>query len=265
MLFIFMKKKWGKVSHMYDSAKIHLLFLNFFLTIFAFLLFSLFVPKQTFALNPDRTNIMDTIPKNYLALGDSYTIGESVAEEKRFPVQTVKMLRDSGVFVNDADIIATTGWTTRDLLNAIELSTTLPVYDVVTLLIGVNNQYQGKNITDYKKEFSEIIKKAIHFAGEDPQHVIVLSIPDYSVTPFALTSDTQKIAREIDNFNAINKEIALAEGACYIDITGISRQKKDHHLLIAADGLHPSALQYVKWSSLLKEMIFTIFKNEREK
>ena len=206
---------------------------------------------------------MDTIPKKYLALGDSYTIGESVDASERFPVQTVRMLRDKGVTINEADIIGVTGWTTRDLLNALKEPAPLPVYDIVTLLIGVNNQYQGKNIDDYKKEFSELLEQAIRYAGGNPQHVIVLSIPDYSVTPFASNSDIHKIAHEIDEFNAVNKSISIAGGAHYIDITGISREVKNNSSLVAHDGLHPSAVQYERWATLLNKMIYSIFKNQK--
>ena len=204
---------------------------------------------------------MDNIPKNYLALGDSYTIGESVEESKRFPAQTVKMLRDQGVSINDADIIATTGWTTGDLLDALKMPPPLRVYDVVTLLVGVNNQYQGKSVEDYKKEFLKLFRLAVEFAGGIPGNVIVLSIPDYSVTPFASKSDAHKIANEIDNFNAANKSITISGGAHYIDITPISREAANNHLLIAMDGLHPSAIQYKRWTSLLGEMVYSIFEN----
>ena len=208
---------------------------------------------------------MGTKTKNYLALGDSYTIGESVQAAECFPVQTVKILRDKGVSINDADIIATTGWTTGDLLNALKAPTPLPLYDIVTLLIGVNNQYQGKSIIEYKKEFTALLNQAIHLAGGNAQHVIVLSIPDYSLTPFAVKSDTYKIAREIDVFNSVNKQISLSSGARYIDITDISREAKKSPALIADDGLHPSGEQYRRWTFLLSDMIFSIFKKTEEK
>lgn len=206
---------------------------------------------------------MDTIPKNYLALGDSYTIGESVPVADRFPVQTVNMLHAKGISINDADIIAITGWTTGNLLNALKVPPPLPVYDIVTLLIGVNNQYQGKNIDDYKMEFTELLDHAVHLAGGNAHHVIVLSIPDYSLTPFASKSDTQKIAHEIDEFNAANKAITLSSGVHYIDITGISREAKNDPALIADDGLHPSGEQYRRWSALLSEMIYSIFQKNK--
>ncbi|MEO6820273.1 MAG: SGNH/GDSL hydrolase family protein [Ginsengibacter sp.] len=205
---------------------------------------------------------MDTIPKNYLALGDSYTIGESVTVSERFPVQTVEMLRNKDMLINNADIIATTGWTTHDLINALNVPPPLPVYDIVTLLIGVNNQYQGKKIDDYQKEFSELLLHAIQLAGGNARHVIVLSIPDYSVTPFASSSDKNKIAKEIDEFNAVNKIITLKNDVNYIDITAISREVPNEHSLVANDGLHPSPTQYTRWSDLLSKMIITIFTNE---
>ena len=220
--------------------------------------------EKGFAFNQNRITTMDTIPKNYLALGDSYTIGESVPASESFPVQAVKALREGGLSINDADIIAITGWTTGDLMNALKVPTPLPVYDIVTLLIGVNNQYQGKNRDDYKKEFSELFNRAVLLAGGNPQHVIVLSIPDYSLTPFASKSDTHKIAKEIDDFNAANKAITLTGGAHYIDITGISREAKDIPSFIANDGLHPSGEQYGRWTRLLVEKIYSVFNNDQK-
>ena len=233
-----------------------------FRIVFLFLFFTSCIMKESFAFDKNSISTMDTIPKNFLALGDSYTIGESVPVADRFPVQTVNMLRAKGISINDADIVAITGWTTGNLLNALKVPTPFPAYDIVTLLIGVNNQYQGKNIDDYKNEFTELLGKAVHLAGENPQHVIVLSIPDYSLTPFASKSDTQKIAREIDEFNAANKAITLGSGVHYIDITGISREAKNDPALIAGDGLHPSGEQYRRWSALLSEMIYSIFQKK---
>ena len=194
-------------------------------------------------------NQIDPSTKTYLALGDSYTIGESVPVAERFPNQVVSFLRAQQIRINDPQIIATTGWTTKNLLDAINASTLQNNYDVVSLLIGVNNQYQGKSIDEYKTEFTALLNKSIQFAGNKKQNVFVVSIPDYSVTPFAQNSDKAKIAREIDAFNAANKMISLQLGVNYIDITPISREPDP--ALVAGDGLHPSGKQYKRWADLL--------------
>ena len=191
----------------------------------------------------------------YLALGDSYTIGESVSVQERFPHQAVKMLHDNGVEVSTPQIIAITGWTTRNLLNALDANPPQNNYSIVTLLIGVNNQYQGKSITEYKIEFTTLLNRAIQYAGNKKNRVFVLSIPDYSVTPFAANSDTARIAREIDAFNQVNHDVSIQSGVTWIDITGISRQAKTDPSLIAIDGLHPSGVQYRKWAELLAPLI----------
>lgn len=186
--------------------------------------------------------------KLFLALGDSYTIGQSVSEVERFPNQAASILRQSFT-IKDPAIIATTGWTTRNLIDAINAAALQNNYDVVTLLIGVNNQYQGRSIDEYKTEFSLLLNRAIQYAGNKPTHVFVLSIPDYSVTPFASGSDKAKNAAEIDQFNFENKKISLQSGVHYIDITPISREPDPS--LIATDGLHPSGKQYKRWVDLL--------------
>ncbi len=198
---------------------------------------------------------VDTIHKSYLALGDSYTIGESVAVSERFPVQTARLLKDNNIDIADPDIIAVTGWTTGNLLNALNNNPPKNNYSIVTLLIGVNNQYQGRSLNEYKIEFSELLRRAFVYAGNNKAHVFVISIPDYSVAPFAQGSDTARIAKEIDAFNAANKAITLNEGVPYIDITPISREAKNDPSLVAFDGLHPSGIQYKKWSGLLAPMI----------
>lgn len=204
-------------------------------------------------VNP--ATILDTIHKSYLALGDSYTIGESVADTERFPVQTVRLLREQNIEINNPDIIATSGWTTTNLLNALNNSPPKKIYSVVSLLIGVNNQYQGKTLDEYKIEFTTLLNMAISYAGDIKSHVFVLSIPDYSVTPFARNSDTARIAREIDAFNFANRTISGDAGVHYLDITPISRDAKNDPILIADDGLHPSAIQYKKWSGILAPMM----------
>lgn len=196
---------------------------------------------------------IDPAAKTFLALGDSYTIGQSVSVAERFPNQVTTMLRANQIKINDPQIIATTGWTTKNLIDAINAGALQNNYDVVTLLIGVNNQYQGKSIDEYKTEFTLLLNRAIQCAANKPTHVFVLSIPDYSVTPFAQNADKIKIAKEIDEFNAANKTISLQLGVNYIDITLISRESDP--ALIAADGLHPSGKQYKKWADILVPLI----------
>ena len=193
--------------------------------------------------------------KKYLALGDSYTIGQSVAPEERFPNQVVHYLQDAQIKVQAPDIIATTGWTTRDLLNSLDNNTPRNNYSIVTLLIGVNNQYQHRSLTEYKSEFTILLNRAIQYAGNIKSHVFVLSIPDYSVTPFASGSDTARIAREINDFNQVNQDVSQLIGIKWIDITGISREAKTNPALIANDGLHPSGLQYKRWADLLAPIV----------
>jgi lysophospholipase L1-like esterase len=214
--------------------------------------------KESTPMTPPVVNSVvntDTTLKTFLALGDSYTIGQSVMEYERFPNQTVTKLKNLHFNFLQPDIIATTGWTTSDLINALNKNIPQHVYSVVSILIGVNNQYQGKSLTQYKTEFTELLNRAVIYANNKPGHVFVLSIPDYSVTPFARGSDIAKIAREIDEFNAANKEISFNAGVHYLDITDVSRQAKTSPSLIATDGLHPSGEQYEKWAALLTPLI----------
>lgn len=192
----------------------------------------------------------------YLALGDSYTIGQSVPESDRYPVQTTGILIQKNENFSAPEIIARTGWTTTNLINAI--NTTPPSrssYDIVTLLIGVNNQYQGLSKTQYRDEFTQLLNRAIQYAGDRKQRVIVLSIPDYSVTPFASGSNKAFISSEIDSFNAINKDITLSMGVHYVDITPSTRQAASDPSLVAGDGLHPSGKEYKKWADMLVPVI----------
>ncbi|MEP7079932.1 MAG: SGNH/GDSL hydrolase family protein [Ginsengibacter sp.] len=204
--------------------------------------------------------LKDTTMKSFLALGDSYTIGQSVIESDRFPIQTARILLTNNIKTSPPQIIAVTGWTTTDLLNAINFNQPSNDFDIVTLLIGVNNQYQGKSIEIYKSEFSQLLNKAIGYARHLPSHVFVLSIPDYSVTPFAAGRDTALISREIYEFNEANKMIAIATGVHYINITPISKEAKNDPSLIASDGLHPSGKQYSLWSQLLAPEIIQALK-----
>jgi len=186
-----------------------------------------------------------------LALGDSYTIGESLSAQENFPFQTIQILRGKGYDFRDPDIIAKTGWTTDELSIAIERAQINATYDFVTLLIGVNNQYRGRSTKEYNGEFESLLKKAIGFANNHPGNVFVLSIPDWGVTPFAEDRNRIEIANEIDSFNEINKSISLKFKVNYIDITPGSREAKNNSVLVASDGLHPSALEYKKWANKL--------------
>jgi lysophospholipase L1-like esterase len=202
----------------------------------------------------------DTTMKTFLALGDSYTIGQSVPDNERFPIQTSKILFNNNIKLNPPQIIALTGWTTSELLNAINSNLPSNDFDIVTLLIGVNNQYQGKSLENYKSEFSHLLNKAIVYARHLPSHVFVLSIPDYSVTPFAKGRDTALISREINEFNEANKMISIAAGVHYINITPISKEAKNDLSFVASDGLHPSGKQYSLWSQLLAPEIIQALK-----
>jgi len=190
-----------------------------------------------------------------LCLGDSYTIGEMVLPKENFPNQTADLLRKSGFDFADPEIVARTGWTTDELQAAISEHTFKNQYDFVTLLIGVNNQYRGRSIEDYKSQFETLLKKSIHFAGGRTDHVIVLSIPDWSVTPFAASTYRASVAKQIDKFNEANKELAATYRVKYIDITQDTRLAASDQGLIAADGLHPSAREYAKWSEKIYQVI----------
>ena len=190
-----------------------------------------------------------------LSLGDSYTIGEQVDEADRFPNQTVLLLHSKGFFFEKPKIIATTGWTTGELMNAIEKENIQQTYDFVTLLIGVNNQYRGQGTEQYRKEFAELLKTAVNFSEQKSNHVIVLSIPDWGATPFAEGRDRKKIAFEIDEFNSINKEESKNMGVHYIDITPVSRMGASNSSFLAGDGLHPSGKMYSEWAQELSKVI----------
>lgn len=194
----------------------------------------------------------------FLALGDSYTIGESVPDVERWPVQLVELLRGAGIEAGEPRIIARTGWTTFELADAIDDTAITGTFDLVSLLIGVNNQYRGLSQVEYYGEFRELLERAIAFAGGDPGAVIVLSIPDWSVTPFATDRDENQIACEIDRFNVINKAESSSYGASYVNVTPISRQAKSDAALIAKDGLHPSGKMYALWAELAYPIVRTI-------
>lgn len=201
------------------------------------------------ATSSDQNNVESGMSIRYLALGDSYTIGESVSENERFPVQLAGLLAKED-YPTDVKIIARTGWTTSELWDGIQKESLKPPYELVSLLIGVNNQYRGYDPNEYREEFRFLLEKAIEYAGGDANRVFVFSIPDWGVTPFATGQDRARISEEINLFNAINLEESSKAGAHYVDITPISRVAVDEPSLIALDGLHPSGLMYSQWAGL---------------
>ena len=198
---------------------------------------------------------MASLARTYLALGDSYTIGEGVPLFESFPYQVVQLLRKSGHNFHAPEIIAKTGWSTDELIEGIHSTLLQPTYDFVTLLIGVNNQYRGRSIEEYSPQFEQLLIRAIEFCGDHPSHVIVLSIPDWGATPFAADRDQKKIAGEINAFNAVNKNIATQYKAHYIDITPGTRASAKDESMLTADKLHPSGKEYFQWASRVAQII----------
>ena len=188
---------------------------------------------------------------SYLALGDSYTIGEQVKRDESFPYQTVQLLRKDGMQVNAPEIIATTGWTTDELNKAIENTILLEKYDIVSLLIGVNNQYRGRSASNFIIEFEHLLQLSIRVAGNIAHHVFVVSIPDWGVTLFAEGRDRKIIAEEIDSYNRVCESSSKKFQVNYIDITASQRQDGSSADYIAGDGLHPSGKEYSKWAAKL--------------
>ena len=196
----------------------------------------------------------------FLALGDSYTIGEGVQAAQSWPRQLARALKAQGQALAPPDVIAQTGWTTRDLLDAVDASGRQGPFDLVTLAIGVNNQYQGEVGDSFRAEFSRLLVLAAGFAGGDPGRVLVLSIPDWSVTPFAAGRARDQIRDEIECFNRINREISQAAGVHYLDITPLSRQVRDAPGLLAADELHFSGQMYARWVDLMLPLVLGILR-----
>lgn len=189
---------------------------------------------------------------SYLALGDSYTIGEQVAGNENFPAQTVAILeKEFQIKLTAPRIIATTGWTTDELATAIHEHQIKEKFDIVTLLIGVNNQYRGRSVDNYRIEFAQLINRAILFAGGNTRQVFVVSIPDWGVTPFASGKDRAAIAKAIDEFNKCNRAITLAYRCHYIDITPLSRIQGQNEQYLTPDKLHYSATAYKEWANMI--------------
>ncbi|MBD2699803.1 SGNH/GDSL hydrolase family protein [Spirosoma sp. BT702] len=186
---------------------------------------------------------------SFLSLGDSYTIGESVSEADRWSVQLAGMLRKESVDVATPDIIARTGWTTAELQDAIKASGNQKTYSLVSLLIGVNNQYRGQSQDRYRTEFKELLQTAIKFAGGNSNHVFVLSIPDWGASPYATGQNKTKIGQEIDQFNAIAKDECQKANIPFVDITPLTRSAAGDDSQFASDGLHYSGKQMQQWAT----------------
>ena len=191
----------------------------------------------------------------YLALGDSYTIGEAVLLQDSFPYQTVQLLRKKGYKMAAPEIVAKTGWTTGELQAGMARHLFAAKYDFVSLLIGVNNQYRGQDIIAYKEQFEVLLNRGIQLAGGKNNACFVLSIPDYSVTPFARDMEVARISKEIDAYNNLNRAICIQYKVPYIDITTSFRKATEKETYIASDGLHPSAKAYAKWAQKLAAAI----------
>lgn len=228
--------------------------MQFVYSVILFLVFSISCNSSKMSTNDTQKTY------TYLALGDSYTIGESVPENKNFPHQVVELLRKEKINIDEPGIVAKTGWTTDELQEQLSRTRLAVPFDFVTLLIGVNNQYRGRSEKEYAQQFEELLQQAIGYAGEKTDHVIVLSIPDWGVTPFAKDRDRNKIAKEIDAFNTINETIAKKYKVHYINITPFTREAANDRTLVAADGLHPSAKDYARWAKLVADRMLQLTK-----
>jgi lysophospholipase L1-like esterase len=214
-----------------------------------FVLLSCQKPSEA-ALKPKN----DSTSISWLALGDSYTIGQGVNTAERFPAQTLELLKLRSIKSAQLTYVATTGWTSAQLDKSISQQN-LAYYDFVTVLIGVNDQFQGIDTSTYSKNFKSILNRAIQATRGESQHVLVLSIPDYSLTPEGKKLDTTKIKREIDLFNRLNKNLANSFKCQYLDITVLGREAKSNPTWVAKDGLHPSAVAYKNWADRIYPFI----------
>lgn len=194
----------------------------------------------------------------YLALGDSYTIGEQVNLAKSFPYQAVQLLRKAGYNFNAPEIIATTGWTTDELKNAIDETTLLESYDFISLLIGVNNQYRGRSVDEFRTHFRSLLERSIQKVSGNASNVILLSIPDWSATPFAEGHNRETIGKEISLYNFICQAEAEYFHTGFIDITASQIIDGSNDEFLTPDKLHPSGKEYAKWAALLCEKIISV-------
>lgn len=209
----------------------------------------------------DSTETIISEPIRYLALGDSYTIGTGINEENNYPNQLTDSLLAKDFLLDTTAVIATNGWTTTDLNDGIREADPQSNYDLVSLLIGVNNQYQGLDIELYQSEFKELLDQAISFAGGDTSNVVVISIPNYGVTPFGQSRDPVIIRQEIQIYNSVAEQFALDYGIPFIDVTGISELAENDTSLIASDNLHPSAKMYAMWVKELLPIVTNIVRS----
>lgn len=199
---------------------------------------------------------------NYLALGDSYTIGEAVAADHSYPYQLAVALNKKGQRISSPTIIAKTGWRTDELIQGIANANLSQKFNIVSMLIGVNNQYQNIDTAIYRTEFVQLLKTCIAFAKDNKHHVFILSIPDWGVTPFANGRNLEKIAEQIDDYNRINKEESKKAGVNYVNITSLYRDIGDDPAYLSSDKLHPSAKMYEKWAKLLASAIANQLKKD---
>lgn len=213
------------------------------------LLLALLTACSPAGISPSPVTSTPTPQIKILSLGDSYTIGQGVKEAERYPVQLAIALNQSGIPVAPPTILARTGWTTDDLLNALKSAALTPPYQLVTVLIGVNDQYGGRSPEDYRSRFQAVLQKAVRLAGDQPQHVLVFSIPDWGATPIGEARDPARTLREINQFNAVNAQEAQQAGVRYLDITPLSRLAGSDVSLVAADGLHYSGKMYAQWAA----------------
>jgi lysophospholipase L1-like esterase len=205
------------------------------------------------------SNASDPPSIRYLALGDSYTIGESVSPQERYPVLLSVFLEKNGYQVQHS-IVATTGWTTQNLEEGLaNAGIEGKKYDLVSLLIGVNNQFQGRSEEEYKTQFTQLLLGAVEFANGNSKKVFVISIPDYGYTPYGRDKASQ-ISPQIDLFNQVNKQVTDSLGILYVDITPLSRKGLSDPNLVASDGLHPSGLQYAQWVELMQQKVLPLVK-----
>jgi len=201
------------------------------------------------------TLIQHVAAQEYLALGDSYTIGESVVESDRWPNQLAHALKGSPLELNRVKIIAKTGWTTSELIEGIKQQQINQKYDMVSLLIGVNNQYRGQSIEQFEAELIELIQQAISFSKKGKEAVFLVSIPDWGVTPFASDRNISQIAKAIAAFNAVVQKQAKQFQLPFINITPISKRAKKDLTLLAKDQLHPSGKMYGLWVDKIKKTL----------
>lgn len=224
--------------------------------------------KRTLSQEPDydspsteETNLIPTSNLTYVALGDSYTIGTSVAYQDNYPSQLSAALQGELKSPISLKIIAKNGWRTDNLLEALKTEKLEPDYDLVTLLIGVNNQYQGEPFKKYEKEFAQLLEQALELANQKTERVFVISIPDWGYTPYGSGWDQQKITQEIDAYNCFAKQRAQKEGVTFIEVTDITRQGLEDKDLVASDGLHPSKKAYKLFVERMLPIITSSLKN----